>query len=63
MSAPTLRICSSPIPCVVTHGVPTRMPEAMFGFWGSKGMAFLLRVIPAASQRASASAPVTWTSR
>ena len=56
-----VRISSSPIPCVVTHGVPTRTPEATLGFCGSNGMAFLLRVMPAASQRASASTPVTMT--
>ena len=33
----------------------------MLGFSGSKGMAFLLRTIPAASARASASTPVTPT--
>jgi len=37
------------------------MPEAMLGFCGSNGMAFLLSVIPAASHRASASTPVTST--
>ena len=54
-------ISSVPMPWVVTHGVPTRMPEAMFGFCGSKGMAFLLRTMPAASERSSASLPVTPT--
>jgi len=49
------------MPWVVTAGVPTRMPEAVFGGCGSNGMAFLLRTMPAASERASASLPVTPT--
>ena len=56
-----LLISSVPMPWVVTQGVPTRMPLAMLGFCGSNGMAFLLRTMPAASARASASAPVTPT--
>jgi hypothetical protein len=52
-------ICGSRMPCVVTDGVPTRIPEATMGFCGSYGMAFLLRVMRAASQRSSASRPVT----
>src|SRR5665647_1157028 len=47
-------ISSVPMPWVVTEGVPTRMPEAVFGGCGSKGMAFLLSTMPAASARASA---------
>ena len=57
MSSAILTISSVPMPCVVTHGVPTRTPEAMPGFCGSLGMAFLLSTIPAASARASASLP------
>ena len=51
----------SVMPCVVTDGVPTRMPEAMLGGCGSNGMAFLFSTMPAVSQRVSASAPVTPT--
>jgi len=47
-------ICTSPMPCVVTDGVPTRIPEATMGFCGSYGMAFLLSVMPARSHRCSA---------
>ena len=61
MSSAIFVISSVPIPCVVVHGVPTRMPEAMLAFCGSNGIAFLLRTIPAASARASASTPVTPT--
>jgi hypothetical protein len=49
----------STMPCVVTAGLPTRMPEAIDAGCGSKGMAFLLSTMPAASQRDSASLPVT----
>jgi hypothetical protein len=44
------------MPCVVTAGLPTRMPEAIEAGCGSNGIAFLLSTMPAASQRASASA-------
>ena len=40
------RISAVPKPRVVVAGVPTRMPEAMFGGLASKGMAFLLTVMP-----------------
>src|SRR5436305_2512886 len=63
ISSATWRICGSRIPWVVTLGVPTRMPEAMVGLSGSYGMAFLFRVIRAASQRSSASRPVMPNSR
>jgi hypothetical protein len=46
------------MPCVATQAVPARMPEATAGGLVSNGIAFLLSTIPAASQRASASAPV-----
>ena len=59
MSSAISPISSVPIPCVVTAGLPTRIPEAMLGGCGSYGMAFLFSTMPAASQRASASAPVT----
>ncbi len=49
----------SVMPWVVTAGLPTRMPEAIEAGCGSNGMAFLFSTIPAASQRFSASAPVT----
>ncbi len=52
-------ISASPMPWVVTDGLPTRMPDATLGGCGSLGMAFLLSTMPAASQRASASLPVT----
>ena len=52
-------ICATPMPWVVTEGVPTRMPEATLAGRGSLGIAFLFRTMPAASQRASASVPVT----
>ena len=51
----------SVMPWVVTAGVPTRMPEPIVGGCGSYGIAFLFRVMRAASQRVSASAPVTPT--
>src|SRR6478672_4032824 len=51
MSRAICFISSSPMPWVVTDGVPTRMPEAMLGFCGSNGMAFLLSTMPAASAR------------
>jgi hypothetical protein len=51
------------MPWVVTAGVPTRRPEPIAGGCGSNGIAFLFSVIFAASQRFSASRPVTPTSR
>ena len=48
---------ASVMPWVVTAGVPTRMPEPFDGGWGSYGIAFLFRVMRAASQRASAMSP------
>jgi len=43
---------------VVTEGLPSRMPPAFMGGRGSKGMAFLLTVMPARSSAFSASLPV-----
>ena len=53
----------SVMPCVVTLGEPIRMPDATAGGAGSNGIAFLLSVMRAASQRRSASAPVTSSGR
>src|ERR687897_3188338 len=47
MSSPTLSISRSPMPRVVTAGVPIRMPLAVIGGFGANGMAFLLTVMPA----------------
>ena len=58
MSSPILSISRSPIPRVVTAGVPMRMPLAVIGGFGSNGMAFLLTVMPALSRAASATLPV-----
>src|SRR6202044_3113032 len=44
---PTCRISASFIPRVVNAGVPIRMPLGFRGGFVSKGMAFLLTVIPA----------------
>ena len=59
MIRPTDRISSSPNPRLVVAGVPIRIPEAVFGGFGSNGMPFLLTVIPISSRRCSASLPVT----
>ena len=59
MSVPTRSISTGPKPRVVTAGDPTRMPEAVFGGSGSKGIAFLLTVMPMSSRSRSASLPVT----
>ena len=56
---PISRISSTPKPRVVIAGVPTRMPDAMFGGSVSNGIAFLFTVIPISSRRCSASLPVT----
>ena len=55
MSAAISFMSASVMPWVVTAGVPTRMPEAIDGGCGSYGIAFLFSMMPAASQRASAS--------
>ena len=46
------------MPRVVTAGVPMRMPLATIGGLRSKGMAFLLTVMPALPSAASATLPV-----
>ncbi len=53
------RISSGPKPRVVVAGVPSRIPDAVFGGRASNGMAFLFTVIPTSSSSASASLPVT----
>ena len=56
---PAMRsISGSPMPRVVTAGVPMRMPEATIGGFSSYGMVFLLTVMPAASSAASVTLPV-----
>ena len=47
------------MPRVVTAGVPMRMPLATMGGFLSKGIAFLLTVMPALPSAASATLPVT----
>src|SRR6185312_6772464 len=54
---PTCFISRSFIPRVVKAGVPTRMPLGFIGGLVSKGMAFLLTVIPASPKAFSASLP------
>ncbi len=46
------------IPRVVRAGVPRRMPEATIGEFVSKGIVFLLAVMPALSRAFSATLPV-----
>ena len=53
------RICSGPMPAVVTAAVPSRSPLVTNGFSGSFGIAFLLHVIPARSSASCATLPVT----
>jgi hypothetical protein len=60
-SAIRLATCSASIsvkPRVVIAGVPRRMPEVTKGFCGSLGIAFLLTVMWARPNAASASLPV-----
>ena len=52
-------ISGSRIPRVVTAGLPRRMPPAVIGGVGSKGMAFLFTVMVARSSEACASLPVS----
>lgn len=59
MIRPTARISSSPKPRLVVAGVPIRIPDEMFGGFGSNGMPFLLTVTPISSRSRSASRPVT----
>ena len=42
-------ISASPMPCVVTDGVPMRRPLVTNGLRGSSGMVFLFSVMPASS--------------
>src|SRR5687768_3035550 len=58
MSSPIVSISRSPMPRVVTAGVPMRMPLAVIGGLGSNGMAFLFTVMPALPSAASAALPV-----
>ena len=58
-----VRISLSPMPRVVSAGVPSRMPLVTNGDWGSSGMVFLFTVIPARPSRASASLPVSCRDR
>src|SRR5512139_2341693 len=51
-------ISAFPIPRVVMHGVPRRIPLVTAGGLSSYGMAFLLTVMPALSRASSASFPV-----
>ena len=60
---PTLRNSAGPKPRVVTAGVPSRMPEVTVGFSGSKGIAFLLQVMPARSRLSVAALPVSFFGR
>ena len=56
---PAMRsISGSRMPRVVTAGVPTRIPPAFIGGSGSKGMEFLLIVMPARSKAGCAALPV-----
>ncbi len=63
MIAATSRKSSSLKPRVVAAGVPRRIPLVTNGLAGSKGMVFLLQVIPTASSRCSASLPVRFLLR
>ena len=59
MRPATSSISGSPMPRVVTAGVPTRMPLATIGGFLSNGIAFLLTVMPALPSATSAALPVT----
>ena len=58
MYSATRSISGSPMPRLVTAGVPMRMPLATIGGFLSNGMAFLLTVMPALPRAASATLPV-----
>lgn len=58
MSAPISRISPSPMPRVVTAGVPSRTPLVTRTDCVSNGMVFLLAVMFAASSRSCICAPV-----
>ena len=51
MRRATCRISSSPMPRVVSAGVPRRMPEATKGLLVSNGIVFLLTVMPGGFER------------
>ena len=53
------RVKGGEAPCVVTAGVPNRMPDATRGLFVSNGIVFLFTVTPACSSARSASRPVT----
>jgi hypothetical protein len=50
-------ISASPMPCVVTAGVPIRRPEVMYGGRGSSGTVFSFRLMPARSRARRAFLP------
>ncbi len=58
MKSAMTSISGSRMPRVVTAGVPIRIPLATIGGLRSKGMAFLLTVMPALPSAASAALPV-----
>ena len=58
MNSAIWSISASPMPRVVTAGVPSRMPLATIGGFLSKGIAFLLTVMCALPSAASATLPV-----
>ena len=58
MSPAIASISASRMPRVVTAGDPMRMPDATIGGFRSKGIAFLLTVMPALPRAASAALPV-----
>ena len=55
-------ISGSPIPCVVTAGVPMRRPLVTNGLRGSSGTVFLFSVMPASSSVDWATLPVSSSS-
>ena len=60
MYSPIWRNSATPKPRVVPAGVPSRMPDVIIGFCGSKGMPFLLQVMRARPSAASATLPVSF---
>jgi hypothetical protein len=58
MNSAIASISGSRMPLVVTAGVPILIPLATIGGLRSKGMAFLLTVMPALPSAASATLPV-----
>ncbi len=61
MRSATSTIAASSIARLVSAGVPSRTPDATKGGFSSKGMVFLLTVIPADSKAPSATLPVSPT--